>query len=307
MLDPEAHALGFRSQIKSINEIDFHIVEAGQGPPLVFLHGFPEYWGTWQTLMAEFARDYHCVAPDLRGYGLTAKPEKRSAYKIETLIRDGLGFLDLAESHSPIIIAHDWGATLAFYLAMQAPNRVKHLIILNGAHPYVLQDHIWDNPEQRRASQYMASLMSDTGVHELNAGNAAQIAMNWLGEPLETGKISQTQYERFVELWSVQSNWDAMINWYRASGFDVPAIDAPAPRVRWTDALDGRVECPVTVIWGAQDPVFSERMLHDLAQVCAALEVHTLPNAGHVPHRDEPDKCIEIIRECAARAFDEYY
>lgn len=307
MLDPEAHALSFRSQMKTINQIDFHIVEAGQGPPLVFLHGFPEYWGTWQALMADLARDYRCVAPDLRGYGLTAKPVHRSAYQIETLIRDGLGILDLAERHSPIVVAHDWGATLAFYLAMQAPNLVKHLIILNGAHPYVLQDHIWDNPEQRRASQYMASLMSDTGAHELNASNAVQIAKTWLSEPLETGKLSPAQYQRFLDLWSVQSNWDAMINWYRASGFSVPAMDAPAPRERWTDALDGRVECPVTMIWGAQDPVFSSCMLQDLAKICSTLEIHTLRNTGHVPHRDEPDKCIEIIRECAARAFDEIY
>lgn len=307
MLDPEAHALGFRSQMKTINQIEVHIVEAGQGPSLVFLHGFPEYWGTWQTLMINLSTDFHCLAPDLRGYGLTAKPTAGSAYKIDTLIQDGIQCLDLAGEQASVIIAHDWGATLAFYLAMREPARVKHLIILNGAHPYVLQNHIWDNPEQRRASQYMASLMSDPGKHRLRAENASQIAKEWLGEPLANGKLSQVQYKRFVELWSVQSNWDAMIHWYRGSGFDVPAVDDPAPRLRWTDAVDGHIGCPVTMIWGEQDPVFSKSMLEDLAEICTAIEIHRLPNAGHVPHRDEPEKCIEIIRECAARTIDEIY
>lgn len=307
MIDPEAQALGFNSRIESINGLEFHIVEAGDGPSILFLHGFPEYWGTWQTVMAALQSEFRCIAPDLRGYGRSAKPQNQSAYSIDHLVSDGLGLLDLAGPGVHVLVGHDWGATLAFHLAMKSPERIGRLIILNGAHPYILQDHIWDNPDQRRASQYMAALMADEADHGLRAENARTIAHDWLGISLAEDRLTQAHYHRFIELWSDPETWRSMINWYRASRFDVPGPDAAAPKHRWTSGLDYHVACPVTMIWGNLDPVFSWAMLRDISQVTRKFDLYELPAAGHVPHRDEAEKCIKIIRQHARRAFDRTY
>jgi Predicted hydrolases or acyltransferases (alpha/beta hydrolase superfamily) len=90
-----------------------------------------------------------------------------------------------------------------------------------------------------------------------------------------------------------------MLNWYRAAPFDVPEQSVPAPAVRWTDGLDYRVKVPVQVIWGEMDTVFRPVLIDALEQHTDYLDVHRLPGSGHVPQRDDPERCASLIRSFA--------
>lgn len=304
MQDQEATRLGFNSRLIQLKDLDVHLVDAGASAPIVFLHGFPDYWGAWQGLMRYLQGNYRVVAPDLRGYGLTSRPESVEAYTTEILINDGLAVLDWLSAERVVLVGHDWGATLAFYIAMRRPERVAHLVILNGAHPYILQDRIWDDREQREASQYIAQIISGEAGQRLNADNAAALADAWLGKALRDQKISREHFDRYVALWSDTDAWPAMMNWYRGSPFQIPKPGDPSPKGRWTQSLSYRVDCNVSVIWGQLDEIFSINLAHDLKPHVRHLEIYPFPDCGHVPHRDAPAECAEIISNIAAEAFD---
>lgn len=279
-----------------VNDITLNVAQSGRGDPLLFLHGFPDHWGAWRRLMMVFAETHHVIAPDLRGYGGSSRPTEIDAYRPEMLIADVISLMQSLDLQNTTIIGHDWGATLAFWTAMTDASRISRLIILNGAHPYILQDRIWDDPQQRRASQYVRELSAD-GPHQwLRDEYAPDIARQWLAPALAENKLSQSEYDGYVALWSETGAWQAMRNWYRAAPFDIPELDDPAPARRWTANLDYTVTCPVHVIWGQSDPIFTDRLVEDLRPYTPELQVNWLPNAGHVPHRDDLTACLNAIR-----------
>lgn len=288
----------FRPSISEIgtNGITLSVAETGSGSPILFLHGFPDHWGSWRRLMTHFSNSHHVIAPDLRGYGRSSRPRSLQSYRPKKLIGDVLALLENRNLEDVTLVGHDWGASLAFWTAMKDASRLKRLIILNGAHPYLLQDRIWDDPEQRRASQYMRFLTSDHASQRFNGRNASALAHEWLLPALNADKITQCEYEEYLALWSKDGAWAAMLNWYRAAPISVPDMSTPIPKSRWTEGLDYTIPCPVHVIWGDQDTVFSARLADDLRPHVSQLEVTHLANAGHVPHRDEPAACARIMR-----------
>lgn len=279
-----------------VNDITLNVAQSGRGDPLLFLHGFPDHWGAWRRLMMVFAETHHVVAPDLRGYGGSSRPTEIDAYRPEMLIADVISLMQALDLQNTTIIGHDWGATLAFWTAMTDADRISRLIILNGSHPYILQDRIWDDPQQRRASQYVHELSADGPHSWLRDENASDIARQWLAPALAENKLNQSEYDDYIALWSESGAWQAMRNWYRASPFDIPELDDPVPARRWTVNLDYTVPCPVHVIWGQSDPIFTDQLVEDLRPYTPDLQVSWLANAGHVPHRDNLPACLHAIR-----------
>lgn len=287
-----------------LNDVTLNVAQGGRGDPILFLHGFPDHWGTWGRLMKVFAETHHVIAPDLRGYGDSSRPTDVSAYKPETLIADVTSLMQALDLQNTTIIGHDWGATLAFWTAMTDASRISDLIILNGAHPYLLQDRIWDDPQQRRASQYVRDLCTDGPHPWLRDENAPDIARQWLAPALAENKLNQSEYDDYIALWSETGAWQAMRNWYRASPFDIPALDDRAPTRRWTTNLDYTVPCHVHVIWGQSDPIFTDQLVEDLRPYVPKLQVSWLAEAGHVPHRDNLPACIKAIRSAISPEID---
>ena len=278
------------------NGITLNVADGGHGNAILFLHGFPDHWGTWRRLMARLGDTHRGIAPDLRGYGRSSRPSHVHDYAPDFLVADVLGLVAQLDLEDITIVGHDWGASLAFWTAMKDCSRIRRLVILNGVHPYLFQDRIWDDPDQRRASQYIKLLCSETARHRFNSENAPMIAKEWLAPAVKAGKISQDEFDEYLDLWSKDSAWTAMINWYRASPISVPDLNDPAPKTRWTAALDYSIPCPVHVIWGDQDSLFTFRLVEDLQAHARELHVDRIADAGHSPHRDAPEACAKIIR-----------
>ena len=114
----------------STNGINLHYVTQGEGPLMLMLHGFPEFWYSWRHQIPEFARDYKVVALDLRGYNDSDKPQDADAYVMEELIRDIEGVIKGLGYESCVLVAHDWGGAIAWSFAYAYPQMVERLIVL---------------------------------------------------------------------------------------------------------------------------------------------------------------------------------
>src|SRR5947209_12513353 len=126
-----------------VGDVTLHVVEAGKGPLVVLLHGFPDFWYSWRhQIPALVPGGFRVLAPDLRGYNLSAKPRGISAYRIETIARDVERLVAWSGAEQASVVGHDWGAAAAWQLAMQAPGVVQRLAILNVPHPLTMAREI---------------------------------------------------------------------------------------------------------------------------------------------------------------------
>src|SRR6476469_3888934 len=117
-----------------------HYVEAGEGPMVVLLHGFPEFWYGWRLQIAPLvAAGFRVVAPDTRGYNLSSKPTGIASYAADQMADDIHGLIHQLGAESAHVVGHDWGGTIAWTLAMNHPRVVDRLAILDAAHPRALQ------------------------------------------------------------------------------------------------------------------------------------------------------------------------
>eukprot|EP00245_Coleochaete_scutata_P004915 TRINITY_DN17998_c0_g1_i1.p1 TRINITY_DN17998_c0_g1~~TRINITY_DN17998_c0_g1_i1.p1 ORF type:complete len:348 (+),score=81.57 TRINITY_DN17998_c0_g1_i1:59-1045(+) len=114
------------------NGINMHIAEAGSGPLVLLLHGFPEFWYSWRKQLPVIAEaGFHAVAPDLRGYGETDAPESPDKYTLLHQVGDVIGLLDALGEKKALLVAHDWGAYLAWHVALFRPDRVVGIAALS--------------------------------------------------------------------------------------------------------------------------------------------------------------------------------
>ncbi|MDB5282014.1 MAG: alpha/beta hydrolase, partial [Bacteroidota bacterium] len=119
----------------TVNNIKLHYVEEGTGELVILLHGFPEYWYGWRNQIPVFSKNYRVIAPDMRGYNLSDKPQNVSDYKIETLAADIAALIKGLGAEKAIVVGHDWGAAVAWAVASLYPEVVSKLAILNVPHP----------------------------------------------------------------------------------------------------------------------------------------------------------------------------
>src|ERR1700759_2287415 len=143
-----------REDYADVNDIRLHYVEAGDGPLVVLLHGFPEFWFGWRLQIAPLvAAGFRVVAPDTRGYNLSSKPEGFEAYGVDLLAADIRDFIRALGADSAFLAGHDWGGSIAWTTAMNHPEVVERLAILNAAHPRQLSQGL-HHPAQLRKAWY---------------------------------------------------------------------------------------------------------------------------------------------------------
>ena len=143
-----------RDGYAEIGDVRLHYVEAGEGPLILLLHGFPEFWYGWRQQIAPLAAaGFRVVAPDLRGYNLSSKPDDVAAYDTDKLADDIRGLVHERGAESALLVGHDWGGTAAWATVMNHPEVVDRLAILNAAHPRKLSQGL-HHPDQLRRSWY---------------------------------------------------------------------------------------------------------------------------------------------------------
>src|SRR5580765_5132854 len=143
-----------REGYAEVGDVNIHYVEAGEGPLIVLLHGFPEFWFGWRLQIEPLtAAGFRVVAPDTRGYNLSSKPEDFKSYAVDLLADDIRGLIEELGAESALLVGHDWGGSIAWTIAMNHPEVVDRLAILNAAHPRRLSEAL-QHPSQLRKSWY---------------------------------------------------------------------------------------------------------------------------------------------------------
>jgi pimeloyl-ACP methyl ester carboxylesterase len=289
------------SRVK-VNGIELDTRAMGEpGAPLVlFLHGFPEYSGAWDEVLPAFAGAFHAVAPDQRGYARSSKPEGLEAYRVKQLVRDVLG---LGEHFSPdrpfVVVAHDWGASVAYATAMAAPHRIAKLIVINGVHPGPFQRALVEDEAQRAASAYMHYLRDPRAEERLSANGFEKL----LGMLVRFGPqpwLTAQKRAGYLEAWSPPGALTGMLNWYRASPLVVPKpgepID-PAAAIIKLDPAQFRVRMPHLVIWGMDDRALLPVARATLSDYCDNVRVAEIAGADHWVVHQKTDEVIGHIRD----------
>lgn len=280
-----------------VNGIRLHYAEAGEGKLLLFLHGFPEFWYEWKDQLAEFGRDYHAVAPDMRGYNLSEKPEGLDQYGIEHLVEDVRALIDQLGGKPCVLVAHDWGGAVAWAFALRHPDYLEKLIIVNMAHPACFGREMAGNPEQQRASQYMLMFRSAEAEAILSAEGNAALVNAVLAGGLASGRFTEADKAEYLAAWSQPGALTGGLNYYRAAAIGPPS---EAGEARGNFAIDPDalvVRVPTLVIWGEQDTALLACNLDGLEEYVPDLTVRRIPEGSHWVVHEEPELVNRYMRE----------
>jgi pimeloyl-ACP methyl ester carboxylesterase len=278
-----------------VNGVKLHYVEQGKGSLMLFLHGFPEFWYAWRTQLTEFGKDHKAVAVDLRGYNLSAKPERVEDYRMPLLVADIRALVEHLGYKRVTLVGHDWGGVVAWSTAMAHPDVVEKLVIINAPHPAVFGREMQHNPAQQKASQYMLMFRSADAEKTLSANGNAMLNQMVLGSGLKAGHITEADQKAYNEAWSQPGALTGGLNFYRAARVGPPREgDAPPPA---PDKASMTVKVPTLVIWGEKDTALLTGNLDGLEDYVPKLAVKRIPDATHWVVHEKPQLVNRYIRE----------
>ena len=290
------------------NGTRLHYASAGtqEGRKLmVFLHGFPEAWFTWEEQLAEFGDDYFAVAPDLRGFNLSAKPVEVEAYHIKHIVEDIRLLIAHLGYSSTIIVCHDWGGAVGWHLAIFHPELVERLIVINSPHPWLFMRALAGDPVQQKASAYMNWLRTPGSERGL-VDNEFQIVERFMNAEDGTPPAWYTPEvrARYRTMWSVPGAQGADgtpshamtggVNFYRATPLNPPTKNEPARPL--PDASEWTTRVPVRVIWGENDRALTPGLVNGLDQVCPDLRIVRIPEGSHWIAHEQTARVNGLLR-----------
>jgi len=272
-------ALG-QSRFADSGGVKIHFVEAGQGPVVVLLHGFPDFHYTWRDQFPALAKQHRVVALDLRGYHRSGQPEGVENYTLDKLVGDVVAVLGELQCERATIVGHDWGGAIAWNFAMRHPERTERLIVLNLPHPRGLLRELRQNPAQQASSAYARGFQLP-GAEKLLSSKALA---GWVKEP-----DARAHYIAAFEA----SSLAGMLNFYRAN----------YPREPYEPPADlPQVRCPVLMIHGLDDQALLPGALNDTWQwIDNEFTLVTIPKAGHFVHRDRPEQVTRLLTQWLQR------
>ena len=270
-----------------LGDARLHYVEAGEGPLVVLLHGFPQFWYMWRFQIPALAEaGFRVVVPDMRGYNLSDKPPKVSDYHVELLARDAERLIRACGEETATVVGHDWGAMVGWMAAMLHPGRVGRLGILNLPHPHRFARGLL-RPRQLLRSSYMFFFQVPRLPEAvLSASNFASLRYALRNEPVRPGTFSPEDIERYVEALARPGALYAALNYYRALFRRNPFESRGMLR---------RIEAPVLVIWGEKDSLLGAELAEPDRYWVPDLQMERLPDAGHFVAEDRPEKVNALL------------
>ena len=255
--------------------VKIHYVTAGEGPLLVMIHGFPDYWYTWRAQIPELSKHHQVVAIDQRGYNKSDQPKGVDNYRMEKLTGDVRAVIRHFEQDSAVIVGHDWGGAVAWTFAMQYPRMTDRLVILNLPHLHGLQRELATNPDQQKASAYARFFQTPEAANTLTAEGLTF----WVKD--EDAKAAYVEAFR-------RSSFDGMLNYYKAN--------YPREPYQLPSSEPVKVKCPVLMIHGLKDTALLPGALSGTWDwVEKDLTLVTLPNAGHFVQQDAAETVTRTV------------
>jgi pimeloyl-ACP methyl ester carboxylesterase len=254
------------------------------GPVVILLHGFPEFWYGWRKQIEPLAAaGFRVIVPDQRGYNLSSKPSGVAAYALTELASDVIAIADQLAQKKIFLAGHDWGAAVAWTAALLHPQRVAKLVVLNVPHPSVMRKFLSTHPRQILRSWYMFFFQLPWLPEALFSAFNFCVGARSLLRSSRPGTFSVKDLAQYRAAWSQPGALTAMINWYRALF---------RTRVKFPDKT---VRVPTRILWGQRDAFLLAEMAHESLRYCASAELFTFANATHWLQHEEPARVLQLL------------
>ena len=269
-------------QFITTNGVRLHTVMAGpkSGPPVILLHGFPEFWRGWvKQLPALVDAGCRMIMPDQRGYNLSDKPKGVKNYGVSMLVDDVIGLIDALEYEKVNLVGHDWGAIVAWTLAIKYPERLHRLSIMNAPHPAVMKRFLQRDFEQMRRSWYAMFFQLPWIPEAVLQANNWQRTERSLRRNENSKSFTNEDIEKYKEAWSQPDAMTSMLNWYRAAVRSLGLVTS-----------DMRIKVPTLMMWGIKDVALSHRMARPSMDYCDEGNLILFPEVTHWVQHDAADE-----------------
>jgi pimeloyl-ACP methyl ester carboxylesterase len=295
----QERAAGFKDNFADVNGVRLHYASVGQGPLVLFVHGYPSFWYQWKDQMLEMGRDHLAVGVDMRGYNLSSKPQEREHYKMKYLVED---LRQLAEklagpTRKFVLVAHDWGGIIAWTFAMFHPEMLDRLIIINAPHPHISERELRENPAQRYASNYhfidngyLAPGEQPIDERDTRERATRRAHAGFVDAAVRSGRYTEADRQMWIDAWSQVGSTTAGLNYYRANHRNPPFNDRhPAATIphSWSasEVTEGAkstyIRVPTLVLWGVKDAAVLTGNLSGLEKWVENLSVKLYPDDDH--------------------------
>jgi epoxide hydrolase 4 len=291
-LSPAVQALDVEDRYASNAGVKIHYVVAGaasgERPLVVMIHGFPDFWYSWRDQMTTLAPYFRVVAVDQRGYNLSDQPEGVAAYAMPNLVADIAAVIKAEGATSAIVVGHDWGGAVAWNVAMNMPELVSHLVILNLPHPNGLGREIATNPVQQKNSEYAFRFQQPDAHKSLTAEGLA----DWVKD--------EAARKVYVQAFS-RSSFEGMLNYYKAN-YPKPPTDGEPPAA--APPLPPKIKMPVLMFHGLDDQALLAGALNNTWEWLEKdLTLVTVPGAGHFVQQDASELVSATMKSWLLQRF----
>jgi epoxide hydrolase 4 len=276
---------GWREGEALVNGVRLHYVEAGDGPLVVLLHGFPEFWYSWRNQIPALASaGFRVVAPDLRGYNLSDKPPGVASYRMSLLVEDVAGLIRHAGAERACVVGHDWGGAIAWKLALIRPDLVERLAILNAPHPAALRRELHGLAQWFR-SAYVLFFQLPRLPEWLILRDGCAFLDKVLRQTVRRGAFSREDVALYKQALAVPGAATAALNYSRAAmRFPTRPADDERP-----------ITAPTLLVWGERDRYLGVRLSEGLTRWVRRLRVERLRDASHWVQNDDPQRVNALL------------
>jgi pimeloyl-ACP methyl ester carboxylesterase len=299
-------------QFIDVEGVKLHYVEAKPHKPagtIIFLHGFPEYWASWQQQMNYFSQQYQVIAPDLPGYNLSDKPNDIAFYQLAKLIPFMAKFVQQvceanSAEHPVFLVAHDWGGAIAWPLVAFYPQLFNKLIVLNAAHPSTFTREMYCNPEQQKKSHYIHQLTAKDGPKRVR-NNDFSLLRNMLFEGTCRPVFDEKQQADYLAVWQQTDAVEGMLSYYLMMPQQPPLLDKTddTQQIKQVAKIPNiRISVPTLILWGEQDEAFVSDVLSGIENYVSDCQIIRFGDASHWLHHEQPQTIAKHIEEFIAVA-----
>jgi pimeloyl-ACP methyl ester carboxylesterase len=282
----------------SANGVGLHLAEAGTGPLILLLHGFPQFWWTWRTQLTALAdAGFHVVAPDLRGYGASDKPPR--GYDLPTLSADIAALVRALGEQDAVVVGHDWGGLLGWTTAALHPRSVRRLVVLSMAHPRRLRAGMTD-ARQRRASAYTLRFqvprLPERMLTRADDDPVADLMQRWAGPEWARTKDFAEAVDRYRSASRIPQAAYGAMEYHRWAARSQLRPDG----LRYARRMAAPITAPTLQLHGQLDTcVLPSTARGSGRYVAGAYEWRELPGIGHFPQEEAPDTVSAAIAQWA--------
>jgi pimeloyl-ACP methyl ester carboxylesterase len=287
MFGPPPELDGVTHRYIDVNGTRLHVAEAGEGPPVLLLHGWPQHWWAWRKVIPALAEERRVICPDLRGFGWSDAPAGR--YEMQGFATDALALLDELEIDKVELIGHDWGGYTGFLLCLDAPERINHYLVLGTAHPWFEPPRPSLQMLNRTAYQFLlaspglgaAVLRHAPGFVKLVHKRGSHPDMHW----------TEAELDCFAQSFRRRDYALASSHVYRSF------LTREVPRLKKGHYRSRRSSVPTRLLAGEADPVVRGDILAGYEPYADEMSVEIVERCGHFIAEEQPDLVIERARE----------